>query len=199
MFEMQGSGLAEVKNPSEYMLSGRPENASGSVVTCSMEGTRPLLMEIQGLVCQSNFGIPRRQTTGTDFNRVNLLMAVLEKRSGVQLSGCDAYVNITGGLKVAEPAIDLAIVLAVVSSFRNKALPEGLIAFGEVGLSGEVRAVSQAAQRVAEAEKLGFSICLMPKGNLRDLPPEMTGKMKVIGISTVMDALDFASGRGDAT
>ncbi|MBP5280913.1 MAG: DNA repair protein RadA [Lachnospiraceae bacterium] len=194
VFEMRGSGLAEVKNPSEYMLSGRPENASGSVVTCSMEGTRPLLMEIQGLVCQSNFGIPRRQTTGTDFNRVNLLMAVLEKRSGVQLSGCDAYVNITGGLKVVEPAIDLAIVLAIVSSFRNRALPRGLVAFGEVGLSGEVRAVSQASQRVAEAEKLGFDVCLLPKGNLRDVSRETAGKMKVIGISTVEDALDFVNG-----
>lgn len=197
VFEMQGSGLAEVKNPSEYMLSGRPENASGSVVTCSMEGTRPLLMEIQGLVCHSNFGIPRRQTTGTDFNRVNLLMAVLEKRSGVQLSGCDAYVNITGGLKVMEPAIDLAIVMAVVSSFRNKALPDRMVAFGEVGLSGEVRAVSGAAQRVAEAEKLGFEICLLPKGNLRDVKASAGGKMKLVGISTVSDALDFSRDYGN--
>ena len=197
VFEMQGSGLAEVKNPSEYMLSGRPENASGSVVTCSMEGTRPLLMEIQGLVCHSNFGIPRRQTTGTDFNRVNLLMAVLEKRSGVQLSGCDAYVNITGGLKVMEPAIDLAIVMAVVSSFRNKALPDCMVAFGEVGLSGEVRAVSGAAQRVAEAEKLGFEICLLPKGNLRDVKASAGGKMKLVGISTVSDALDFSRDYGN--
>ena len=194
VFEMRESGLEEVKNPSEYMLSGRPENASGSIVTCSLEGTRPLLIEIQGLVCQSNFGIPRRQTTGTDFNRVNLLMAVLEKRSGVQLSGCDAYVNITGGLKVVEPAIDLAIVLAIVSSFRNRPLPAKLIAFGEVGLSGEVRAVSQASQRVAEAEKLGFELCLMPKGNLSDCRTEHTGKMKVIGISSVTDALDYISG-----
>ncbi|MBE5861583.1 MAG: DNA repair protein RadA [Lachnospiraceae bacterium] len=194
VFEMRESGLEEVKNPSEYMLSGRPENASGSIVTCSLEGTRPLLIEIQGLVCQSNFGIPRRQTTGTDFNRVNLLMAVLEKRSGVQLSGCDAYVNITGGLKVVEPAIDLAIVLAIVSSFRNRPLPAKLIAFGEVGLSGEVRAVSQASQRVAEAEKLGFELCLMPKGNLSDCRTEHAGKMKVIGISSVTDALDYISG-----
>jgi len=193
VFEMHEEGLAEVKNPSEYMLSGRPENASGSVVTCSMEGTRPLLIEIQGLVCYSNFGIPRRQTTGTDFNRVNLLMAVLEKRSGLQLSGCDAYVNITGGLKVAEPAIDLAIVLAVVSSFRNKALPPKLVAFGEVGLSGEVRAVSQADQRVAEAEKLGFEICMIPKANLVERKAEKPGgkKIKVIGISSVQDALDY--------
>ena len=191
VFEMRENGLVEVQNPSEYMLSGRPENASGSVVTCSMEGTRPLLIEIQGLVCHSNFGIPRRQTTGTDFNRVNLLMAVLEKRSGVQLSGCDAYVNITGGLKVVEPAIDLAIVLAVVSSFRNKALPAKLVAFGEVGLSGEVRAVSLASQRVAEAKKLGFELCLVPKSNLSDCSKEAAGKIKVVGISSVGDALEF--------
>lgn len=144
VFEMRETGLAEVKNPSEYMLNGRPENASGSVVACTMEGTRPLLIELQALVCHSNFGIPRRQTTGTDFNRVNLLMAVLEKRSGVQLSSCDAYVNITGGIKIQEPAIDLGIVLAILSSFRNKALNPKMVAFGEVGLSGEVRAVSMA-------------------------------------------------------
>lgn len=191
VFEMRENGLEEVKNPSEYMLSGRPENASGSIVTCAMEGTRPLLIEIQGLVCHSSFGIPRRQTTGTDLGRVNLLMAVLEKRSGVLLSDCDAYVNVTGGLKVAEPAIDLAIVLAIVSSFRNKALPAKLIAFGEVGLSGEVRAVSQAAQRVAEAQKLGFEICLMPKGNLSDCRSENTANLKVIGVSTVADALEY--------
>lgn len=194
VFEMRESGLTEVKNPSEYMLSGRPENASGSVVTCSMEGTRPLLIEIQGLVCHTNFGIPRRQTTGTDFNRVNLLMAVLEKRSGIQLSGCDAYVNITGGLKVVEPAIDLAIVLATVSSFWNRVLPPKMIAFGEVGLSGEVRAVSQAAQRMQEAEKLGFEICLLPKANLRDCQQaagSKKGKMRVIAVETVQDALDY--------
>ncbi|MDE7270908.1 MAG: DNA repair protein RadA, partial [Acetatifactor sp.] len=133
VFEMREQGLVEVANASEYMLAGRPEHASGSVVACTMEGTRPLLIEIQALVCHSNFGIPRRQATGTDFNRVNLLMAVLEKRSGVQLAGCDAYVNITGGMKIAEPAIDLGIVLAILSSFRNQALNPKLIAFGEVG------------------------------------------------------------------
>lgn len=189
VFEMQEKGLAEVKNPSEYMLSGRPENASGCVVACSMEGTRPILIEIQALVCHSNFGIPRRQTTGTDFNRVNLLMAVLEKRSGVQLAGCDAYVNITGGMKILEPAIDLGIVLAVLSSFRNKALSPKLMAFGEVGLSGEVRAVSMAAQRVAEAQKLGFTACVMPK-SCADTIRE-SGEMKIYGIKTVQDAIDI--------
>lgn len=188
VFEMQEQGLVQVANPSEYMLNGRPENASGSIVACTMEGTRPLLIEIQALVCHSNFGIPRRQATGTDFNRVNLLMAVLEKRSGVQLSNCDAYVNITGGMKIMEPAIDLGVVLAVLSSFRNKVLSPKLVAFGEVGLSGEVRAVSQAAQRVAEAEKLGFEICIVPRVCMEEC--RKGSKIKVIGVKSVQDAID---------
>ena len=188
VFEMQERGLVQVANPSEYMLNGRPENASGSIVACTMEGTRPLLIEIQALVCHSNFGIPRRQATGTDFNRVNLLMAVLEKRSGVQLSNCDAYVNITGGMKIVEPALDLGVVLAVLSSFRNKVLSPKLVAFGEVGLSGEVRAVSQAAQRVAEAEKLGFEICVVPQVCMEEC--KKGSKIKVIGVKSVQDAID---------
>jgi len=189
VFEMREEGLVEVANPSEFMLNGRPKDASGSVVACSMEGTRPILIEIQALVCHSNFGIPRRQTTGTDFNRVNLLMAVLEKRSGVQLSGCDAYVNITGGMKIVEPAIDLGIVLAILSSFRNIALDSKLIAFGEVGLSGEVRAVSMAKQRVAEAEKLGFEICLVPAVCAEEC--RKNSKIKVVGVATVQDAMEY--------
>ncbi len=188
VFEMRESGLVEVANPSEYMLNGRPGQASGSIVACSMEGTRPLLIEIQALVCHSNFGIPRRQTTGTDFNRVNLLMAVLEKRSGVQLSGCDAYVNITGGMKIMEPAIDLGIVLAILSSFRNTALDTKLVAFGEVGLGGEVRAVSMAQQRVAEAEKLGFTTCIVPKVCAKDC--SRNNGIKVIGVNNIQEAID---------
>ncbi len=188
VFEMREEGLVQVQNPSEYMLEGRPENASGSVVACSMEGTRPLLIEIQALVCHSNFGIPRRQTTGTDFNRVNLLMAVLEKRLGVQLSGCDAYVNLTGGMKIAEPAIDLAIVLAILSSFKNVALSPQIIAFGEVGLSGEVRSVSMAAQRVAEAAKLGFDTCILPKVCLKNI--KETAGLKLIGVDNIQDVMD---------
>ena len=187
VFEMQEQGLVEVQNASEYMLNGRPEEASGSVVVCTMEGTRPLLIEIQALVCHSNFGIPRRQTTGTDFNRVNLLMAVLEKRSGIQLGNCDAYVNVTGGMKVAEPAIDLGIVLAILSSFQNQPLNPRLIAFGEVGLSGEVRAVSQAAQRVAEAEKLGFDTCILPAVCAGDCKKK--SGIRIIGVRTVQDAI----------
>ena len=188
VFEMQEQGLVEVMNASEYMLNGRPENASGSVVACTMEGTRPLLVEIQALVCNSNFGIPRRQTTGTDLNRVNLLMAVLEKRSGMQLASCDAYVNITGGMKITEPAVDLGIILAILSSFKNKALNPKLIAFGEVGLSGEVRAVSMARQRAAEAEKLGFEICVVPEVCAEDCRKH-TG-IRIVGVSTVQDAID---------
>lgn len=154
VFEMRQNGLMEVENPSEYMLSGKPEGASGSVVACSMEGTRPILVEVQALVCHSNFGIPRRTAAGTDFNRVNLLMAVLEKRLGLKLGDCDAYVNIAGGVKMNEPAIDLGIVLAIISSYREKPINEKTICFGEVGLSGEVRAVSMAEQRVTEAKNL---------------------------------------------
>lgn len=189
VFEMREEGLVEVVNPSEYMLSGRPDNASGSVVSCSMEGTRPLLIEIQALVCRSNFGIPRRQAIGTDFNRVNLLMAVLEKRIGLQMGDCDAYVNITGGIRIAEPAIDLGILMAVVSSFRNRTIDPGTIAFGEVGLSGEVRAVSQASQRVAEAQKLGFTTCILPYVSAQNLK-DVKG-IKVIGVKTVQDVVDL--------
>lgn len=188
VFEMREQGLVEVENASEYMLTGRPENASGSIVACTMEGTRPLLVEIQALVCHSNFGIPRRQSIGTDFNRVNLLMAVLEKRSGLQLANCDAYVNITGGIKIAEPAIDLGIVLAVASSFKNRALNPQMLVFGEVGLSGEVRAVSQARQRVAEAQRLGFTTCIVPEVCAADC--RKGSKIEIIGVRTVQDAID---------
>lgn len=185
VFEMRQEGLIEVKNPSEYMLSGRPQGASGSVVSCSMEGTRPILTEIQALVCHSNFGIPRRQTTGTDFNRVNLLMAVLEKRLGLQIGGCDAYVNIAGGIKITEPAIDLGIVMAIISSFKNRPVSDSVLAFGEVGLSGEVRAVSMAQARVNEAKKLGFSACVLPKVCLEHMPP--VDGIRLIGVSSVGD------------
>ena len=189
VFEMRQEGLGEVKNPSEFMLNGKPEGASGSVVSCSLEGTRPILVEIQALVCQSNFGFPRRQAAGTDFNRVNLLMAVLEKRLGLQVSGCDAYVNIAGGMKIQEPAIDLGIVMAVISSFRNRPIEETMIAFGEVGLSGEVRAVSQAAIRVSEAKKLGFKTCVLPKVCLDKLP-KIEG-IRLIGVQSVKDVMDI--------
>ena len=188
VFEMRQSGLEEVENPSEYMLSGKPEGASGSVVACSMEGTRPILLEVQALVCHSNFGIPRRTAAGTDFNRVNLLMAVLEKRLGLKLGECDAYVNIAGGIRMNEPAIDLGIVLALISSYKDRPIDEKTICFGEVGLSGEVRAVSMAEQRVQEAKKLGFEVCILPEV-CRKVMPDVKG-IKLIGVSTIMDALN---------
>lgn len=163
VFEMRETGLIEVQNPSEYMLNGRPEGASGSIVACSMEGTRPILVEIQALVCKTTFGMPRRTSAGCDYNRVNLLMAVLEKRLGLSLSSCDAYINIAGGIKMNEPAIDLGIVLAIVSSYRDISIGEKTVAFGEVGLSGEVRAVSMSEQRVQECKKLGFEKVILPK------------------------------------
>ena len=187
VFEMRQDGLAEVENPSEYMLSGRPENASGSVVACSMEGTRPILLEIQALVCRSNFGMPRRTAAGTDYNRVNLLMAVLEKRLGMALSNCDAYINIAGGIRMNEPAIDLGIVLAIASSFRNRPIDEKTIVFGEVGLSGEVRAVSMPEQRVAEAKKLGFETCILPEVSLK-MVKDIRG-IRLIGVKNIGDAV----------
>ena len=187
VFEMRQSGLVEVENPSEYMLSGKPENASGSVVACSMEGTRPILLEIQALVCRTNFGMPRRTAAGTDYNRVNLLMAVLEKRLGMSLGNCDAYVNIAGGIKMNEPAIDLGIVIALVSSYRNRPIDEKTIVFGEVGLSGEVRAVNMPEQRVAEAKKLGFETCILPEVSLK-MVKEIQG-IRLVGVKTVNEAV----------
>ncbi len=192
VFEMRQNGLMEVENPSEYMLSGKPEGASGSVVACSMEGTRPILVEVQALVCHSNFGIPRRTAAGTDFNRVNLLMAVLEKRLGLKLGDCDAYVNIAGGVKMNEPAIDLGIVLAIISSYRERPIDEKTICFGEVGLSGEVRAVSMAEQRVTEAKKLGFNECILPQVSLDSMKDSGTVPkgIRLTGVRSVKDAMD---------
>ena len=189
VFEMQREGLRGVENPSEFMLDGKPENASGSVVTCSMEGTRPLLLEIQALVCRSNFGNPRRQANGTDFNRVNLLMAVLEKRVGIQMGDCDAYVNVAGGLKISEPAIDLAIAMAIASSYKNRAIPEKMIFVGEIGLSGEIRSVGMIENRVNEAKKLGFTTCVIPKGCYERVK-DIEG-IKIIAVSSVADAIDL--------
>ena len=189
VFEMCQEGLREVTNPSEYMLNGKPEGASGSIVACSLEGTRPILLEIQALVCQTSFGLPRRTTAGADLNRVNLLMAVLEKRAGVPLSSCDAYVNIAGGIRMNEPAIDLGLVLAIVSSYREKPISDKIICFGEVGLSGEVRAVSMAQQRIQEAKKLGFEICILPKVCLT--PELKVPGMKLCGVSNVGEAIAY--------
>ena len=189
VFEMRDKGLIEVHNPSEFMLSGKPEGASGSIVSCSMEGTRPILLEIQALVSRTSFGFPRRQAIGTDFNRVNLLMAVLEKRVGMQMSDCDAYVNLAGGMKITEPAIDLGIAMAVTSSFKNRPIDDKMAAFGEIGLSGEVRGVSMIEQRINEAVKLGFTTCVVPKVCLKQI--KNADGVKIIGVSSVQDAIDL--------
>ena len=186
---MQQTGLVEVANPSEFMLNGKPENASGSVVACSLEGTRPILIEIQALVSRSGFGMPRRTAAGTDYNRVNLLMAVLEKRLGMGLADYDSYVNIAGGIKMTEPAIDLGIVLALVSSYRNRVISDETIVFGEVGLSGEVRAVSMPEQRVNEAKKLGFTRCIMPAVSLKAV--QAIKGIEIIGVKTINEAVQY--------
>ena len=187
VFEMQEAGLVEVANPSEYMLSGRPEGASGAVVACSLEGTRPILLEVQALVTQTNFGMPRRTAAGTDYNRVNLLMAVLEKRCHFEMSRYDAYVNIAGGMKMNEPALDLAIVMALVSSLKDRPVDAKTIIFGEVGLSGEVRAVSMAEQRVYEAVKLGFDTCVLPQISLDKM--KKTDKIRLVGVKNIREAI----------
>ena len=189
VFEMTEEGLKEVENPSGLLLEGRPQGASGSVVTCSIEGTRPILMEIQALVCRSNFGIPRRTAAGTDLNRVNLLMAVLEKRAGIAMSANDAYINITGGIRMNEPAIDLGIILALASSYRDRPVDEKTMCFGEVGLSGEVRSVNMPQQRVLEAAKMGFETCILPITSLESV--KNTKDIRLIGVSNVKEAISI--------
>lgn len=192
VFEMRESGLEEVENPSEYMLNGKPQGASGSIVTCAMEGTRPILLEVQALVCKTNFGLPRRTAAGTDYNRVNLLMAVLEKRAGLRLSDCDAYVNIAGGLKLNEPSLDLGIVMAIISSYRDRAVEDKTIVFGEVGLAGEVRGISMCEARVKEAFKLGFHTCVLPKVSLEAM--EVPSGMKMVGIGNLGEVMRWMEG-----
>ena len=191
VFEMRSGGLEEVKNPSEYMLDGRPEDASGSVVACSMEGSRPIMIEIQALVSRTNFNFPRRTANGTDFNRVNLLMAVLEKRARINLSQSDAYINITGGVRMSEPAVDLAIILALASSYKDIPVPADTVAFGEVGLSGEIRSVTMAEQRVREAAKLGFGKVILPNACMRSLE-KLQGELKIrmYPVRNVREAID---------
>lgn len=179
VFEMGQKGLTEVLNPSQYLLDGRPEGAAGSVVACLMEGTRPVMVEVQALVCRTNFNMPRRTAAGMDYNRVNLLMAVVEKRLGMSLANWDAYVNIAGGMKLNAPALDLAVIAAIVSSYKDLPMDDSTVFFGEVGLAGEVRGVSMAAQCVQEAKKLGFKRCILPKVNVSGI--HVTG-IKIIGI-----------------
>lgn len=189
VFEMEEGGLREIKNPSEYMISGKPQGASGSVVTCCMEGTRPMLMEVQALVCDTNFQIPRRQATGCDFNRMNLLIAVIEKRIRIPLGHEDAYINFAGGMKITEPATDLAVVMALVSSYKNTPVDDKMIVFGEVGLSGEVRGVSMVKQRVLEAKKMGYTSCMVPYTNYKQLAD--IKDMKIHSVKNIKEAVSL--------
>ena len=189
VFEMYADGLRQVSNPSEYMLSGRETKASGNVITCTIEGTRPLLVEIQALVCDTNFGFPKRQAAGTDLNRLNLLMAVLEKRVGLRLGQSDAYINIAGGLKINEPSMDLGIVGAIVSSFKNIPADDKTVMFGEVGLSGEVRAVSMCDRRINEAKKLGFSTVIIPAANHKNAEG-ITG-IEIVEVKSAEDLIEI--------
>ncbi len=191
VFEMRKEGLAEVPNPSEYMLDGRPVGVNGSVVTCLMEGTRPVMLEIQALVSGTSFGNPRRTANGADYNRVNMLMAVLEKRAHMRLSACDAYVNITGGVRMSEPAADLAIVMAIASSFKDFVIDEKTVIFGEVGLSGEIRSVSLAEQRVSEAKKLGFTTVVLPKSCMKAFRGNLPEGIRLLPAADINEALKF--------
>lgn len=191
MFEMRDSGLVEIQNPSEILLSERPEDVPGSVVISGIEGTRPMLIEVQALVCPTSFGMPRRMATGLDYNRITLLIAVLEKIVGMQLSNCDAYVNVVGGLKLSEPACDLGVIMAIASSFKNISVGHNTIFLGEVGLTGEVRAVSQIDKRVMEAARSGYKKCVIPKGNEKYLS-QLKGleDIEIIGVKTINQALE---------
>ncbi len=190
VFEMTSEGLKEILNPSAYILSDRPVGVPGSVVTCSIEGTRPLLIEVQALVSYTSFNMPRRMSTGTDFNRTAIIIAVLEKRAGLQLSSYDSYINLTGGIRVTEPSIDAAIAAAIASSYRNMPISEDMLIFGEIGLTGELRAVTEAKKRVQEAQKMGFKTCIVPKANLKEA--QSVGGIKVIGAQSVEELLEKA-------
>ncbi len=194
MFEMGEMGLVEVEDPSLFLLSGRPELASGSVVVPTIEGTRPMLVEIQSLISPTIFGMPRRAAMGIDYNRVILMIAVLEKKVGYQLQNSDAYVNIVGGLQSKEPAMDLGIISSIASSFRDTPIRSDIIVMGEVGLTGEVRTVSFVEKRLKEAAKLGFKIAIIPNTNKKDLKNENQLNIKVIGINNVGEALDIILG-----
>ncbi len=188
VFEMTADGLKEVLNPSLMMISGRPKNTSGTCVACVMEGTRPILAEVQGLVCATGFGTPRRMSTGFDYNRMSMLLAVLEKRAGYFFNNMDAYVNIVGGLKLDEPAADLTVALALVSSLKDKAVDDKTIAFGEVGLAGEIRAVNNCEQRISEAKRLGFERCIIPFHNYKSITNSLKSTFDIIPVRNIREA-----------
>ena len=190
VFEMSDKGLVEVENPSLMLISGRPKNTSGTCVACLMEGSRPLLAEVQGLVTQTGFGNPRRMTTGFDYNRLSMLLAVLEKRAGYYFSNMDAYVNVVGGLKLDEPASDLSVALALISSLKDVPVRDDVLAFGEIGLAGEIRSVNACAQRIREAARLGFARCVVPKHNLNKIAPELHDCIEIIGVRSIREAFE---------
>lgn len=189
VFEMEGRGLLEVPNPSEMLLAGRPLNAPGTCVACVMEGTRPVLAEIQALVARTNFNVPRRTADGFDFNRANLMLAVLEKRGGVNLGMSDAYVNVIGGLQLDEPAADLALVLAAASSFRDKPIDPATAAIGEVGLTGEIRAVTGLQQRLSEASRTGFKTCIIPRHGTGNITAP--DGMELLRVRNIREAIEL--------
>ena len=188
VFEMTADGLKEVLNPSLMMISGRPKNTSGTCVACVMEGTRPILAEVQGLVCATEFGTPRRMSTGFDYNRMSMLLAVLEKRAGYFFNNMDAYVNVVGELKLDDPAADLTVALALVSSLKDKAVDDKTIAFGEVGLAGEIRAVNNCEQRIAEAKRLGFERCIIPFHNYKSITNSLKSTFDIIPVRNIREA-----------
>ncbi len=190
VFEMYDCGLKEVENPSAMLISGRPKNTPGSCVACVMEGSRPILAEIQGLVAANNYGNPRRITNGFDFNRLNMLLAVLEKRAGYFFAGNDVYVNVVGGMKLDEPALDLTIVMALVSSLKDYTLRDDVLAFGEIGLAGEIRGVSHCEQRIKEAARLGFTRCVIPKSNLKNISASLKNEIDIRGVRTIREAFE---------
>lgn len=189
VFQMTDKGLAQVENPSQMLLSERPKNVSGTCVACAMEGTRPILAEIQGLATASGFGNPRRMSTGFDYSRMSLLIAVLEKRAGYYFSGADAYINVVGGLRLDEPAVDLAVAMALVSSLKDVPISETAVAFGEIGLAGEIRSVSHAQSRVNEAIRLGFKTVVVPYYNLKNIKKQ-DESVRVIGVKSVREAFN---------
>ncbi len=188
VFEMLDKGLAEVPNPSLMLISGKPKNTAGTCIACVMEGSRPILAEVQGLVASSGYGNARRTATGFDYNRMSMLLAVLEKRAGFIFSNCDAYINVVGGLKLDEPATDLSVALALISSLKDTPIRDDTIAIGEIGLGGELRTVSYCEQRIKEADRLGFKRCVIPKHNLKNISDGFKGEIEIVGASNVGEA-----------
>ena len=190
VFEMLDKGLVEVVNPSLMLISGKPKNTAGTCIACVMEGSRPILAEVQGLVATSNYGNARRMSTGFDYNRMSMLLAVLEKRSGYFFSNCDAYINVVGGLRLDEPATDLSVALALISSLKDTPIRDDTLVIGEIGLGGELRTVSYCEQRIKEAERLGFNRCIIPKHNLKTLSDGFKGNIEIVGAANVNEAFN---------